>query len=52
MFICKILSAGFVCYLAMSFGVMTNSKSKNWCDLFKRVYYVIGLSKSTVGLNN
>ena len=39
------------------FGVMTNSKSKNWhdwCDLFKHVglYYVIGLSKSTVGLNN
>ena len=34
------------------FGVITNSKSKNWCDLFKHVYYVIGLSKSTVGLNN
>ena len=34
------------------FGVKTNSKSKNWCDLFKRVYYIIGLSKSTVGLNN
>ena len=27
------------------FGVMTNSKSKNWCDLFKRVYYSLNVNE-------